>query len=76
MRYRDLARDRFRLPPSHPILLRLHLDPAQWYDFERLQSDNPAVRILGHDEPAAGRMIVHLACASRETRDRLKDGWC
>jgi hypothetical protein len=47
----------------------------KWYDFERLQSDNPAVRILGHDEPAAGRMIVHLACASRETRDRLDDGW-
>ena len=44
MRYRDLASDRFRLPPSHPILLRLRIDPAQWFRFERLQSDNPAVR--------------------------------
>ena len=28
MRYRDLARDRFRVPPSHPILAEVTIDPV------------------------------------------------
>jgi hypothetical protein len=73
--YRNITADRFRLPPSHPILLRLPIDPVAWDHLQRLSEDNPAVRILGHDEPRDEQMTVYVACASRETRDRLEDGW-
>ena len=78
MRYRDITLDvgdRFRLPASHPILAEITIDPAHWYDFERLNADNPATRILGHDKPRNGLMAVFIACASEETRTRLEDGW-
>jgi hypothetical protein len=75
MRYHDITCDRFRLPPSHPILLHLRIDPADWFKFEQMADDNPATRIVGRDEPRDERMIVHVACASEETRRRLEDGW-
>jgi hypothetical protein len=78
MRYRDIActsGDRFRLPPSHPILSEITLDPADWYDFQRLNADNPATIVVGHDEPLGGLMIVYTACSSDEVRRRLEDGW-
>jgi hypothetical protein len=74
MRYRDIeptASSRFRLPASHPFLIEISIDPADWFDFERLFADEPATRILGHDAPREGRMIVHAACASDEVRRRL-----
>ena len=42
MRYRDLARDRFRVPPSHPILAEVTIDPVDWFRFQQLDEDNPA----------------------------------
>ncbi len=75
MKYREITSDRFRLPPSHPILAVVDIDPADWHQFERLDADNPATRILGHDTPCDGRMVIHVACASKETRQRLEDGW-
>ena len=78
MKYRDITADvssRFQLPPSHPYLAELAIDPVNWHDFQRLFADEPATRILGHDAPRNGRMIVHVACASEETRTRLEDGW-
>jgi hypothetical protein len=64
------------LPASHPILAALHIDPADWFQFERLDDDNPATRILGHDASQSGKMLVYIACASDEVRNRLEDGWC
>jgi hypothetical protein len=34
--------NRFRLPPTHPILAEITIDPADWYDLQRLDADNPA----------------------------------
>lgn len=32
MRYSDIdVSNRFRLPPSHPILAQITIDPAQWH---------------------------------------------
>jgi hypothetical protein len=76
MRYRDITprgSDRFRLPASHPILAEITLNPADWSRFQQLYSDDPATRILGHDDQKDGAVIVHIACASRETRQRLED---
>lgn len=76
MKYREITLDSFRLPPSHPILAEIVIDPADWFQFERLNDDNPATRILGHDAPRGGQMNVYVACASPAVRDRLEDGWC
>jgi len=76
MRYRDLARDGFRLPSSHPVLAQLDIEPADWFKFERMIDENPATRLLGHDEPLDGMLTTYVACASKETRQRLEDGWC
>lgn len=78
MRYRDITADvsdRFRLPASHPILAIIAIDPADWYDFQRLDADNPATHIAGHDTPSGGKMTVYVACSSNEARQRLHDGW-
>lgn len=78
MRYRDVtptANNRFRLPASHPILAKIVLDPVNWYDIQRLNADNPATQIVGHDEPHNGQMTVYIACASEEVQRRMEDGW-
>jgi hypothetical protein len=78
MKYRDISddvNDQFDLPPSHPILATLSIDPADWFRFQQFDDDNPATCILGYDEPCDERMTVHVACASRTVRDRLEDGW-
>jgi hypothetical protein len=78
MKYREITPavgDRFRLPPSHPYLVALSIEPADWFDFERLDADNPATRILGHDAPRNGQMNVYVGCASAAVQDRLADGW-
>jgi hypothetical protein len=74
----DLAADasnRFQLPDSHPILATVSIDPADWHRFTQLVDEDPATRLLGRDDPHDERMAVYIACASRTTRDRLKDGW-
>jgi hypothetical protein len=78
MRYREITADvgdRFQLPPSHPLLATIDIDPADWYDFQRLGAGNPATHIVGHDI-LDGRIIAFVACASDEVRNRLEDGWC
>lgn len=80
MRYHELATapapgDRFRLPPSHPIMLQLAIDPSDWCRFQRLDADNPATVILGHDDPQNGRLTVYIACANERARQCLEDGW-
>ena len=77
MRYREITADvgnRFRLPTTHPILAAITIDPVDWYDFQRLDGDNPATHIVGHDI-LDGRMTVFIACASDMVRQRLEDGW-
>jgi hypothetical protein len=75
MKYHEIAADRFRLPASHPILSRLTIDPAEWFRLQQFDDDNPATKIVGHDEPLNGLMNVYVACASDEVRRRLEDGW-
>ena len=75
MKYRDIATDRFQLPSTHPILATLSIDPADWHRLQELNADNPATRLLGRDEPHDERLTVYVACASREVRRRLEDGW-
>ena len=54
--------------------LEITIDPADWSRFQQLYSDNPATRILGHDDPENGALTVYIGCASLETRRRLEDG--
>ncbi len=63
-----------QLPRSHPVLAVLNLDPADGHKFQRLFADEPAVRILDH-ALLNGRMVVRVACCSREVSTRLEDGW-
>ncbi len=65
----------FRLPTSHPHLLELRIDPVDWYRFSQLSDDNPAVRILHHDDPDGGLMTIRVACASEAVVDRLAKAW-
>ena len=69
------ADHRFRLPPSHPHLATITIDPVDWCRFQQLNDDNPATRIMTHDDPVDGMMTVFVACASTSVRDRLLDGW-
>lgn len=75
MRYRDVTSGDRPLPPSHPHLATLTIDPVHWHDLEQFDDDSPAIRILGHDAPQDGLMRVYVACASRSVRNRLEDGW-
>ena len=77
MRYHDIepANTRFRMPESHQILAEITIDPADWHNFERLNDDTPATRILGRDVPHDGLLTIYVACASDEVRKRLEDGW-
>jgi hypothetical protein len=69
------AGGRFQLPPSHPYLTEIDLDPVNWDRLQQMTDDNPATQIVGHDDPADGLMTVYVACASGEVRNRLRDGW-
>ena len=53
MRYRDLISDDggIELPPSHPFLTELHLDPAVWRKFQQCFANDPGIRILDHNDP-------------------------
>jgi hypothetical protein len=73
MKHREITLDRFRLPPSHPILAQVDIEPADWFQFERLDADNPTTHIVGHDI-LDGRLIVFVACSSDKVRQRLEDG--
>jgi hypothetical protein len=75
MKYREITPSPFQLPASHPVFAEIAIDPSVWHGFQRLFADDPATRILGHDAPQNGKMVVYVACASRETRQRLEDGW-
>ena len=78
MKYRDITADvsnRFQLPSSHPYLAELVIDPVNWGDLQRLDTDDLTIRIVGYDSPCHGWMRVFVACASDEVRNRLEDGW-
>lgn len=76
MRYHEIQPSkRFRLPDSHPVLAEIEIDPAEWYDFQRLDADNPDTRIVGHDAIPDGRITVYAACIDEDTRRKLDDGW-
>jgi hypothetical protein len=77
MRYHDIqstVSNRFRVPPSHPVLAQVNIEPADRFQFERLNADSPVTHIVGHDI-LDGRMTVFVACSSDEVRQRLEDGW-
>jgi len=74
MKYREITLDRFRLPPSHPILAEIVIDPVDWFQLERLNADNPATRILGHGVPRNGQMAVFIACASKKPSRNSRGG--
>lgn len=53
----------------------LLIDPLDWHRLQQLDAHNPGTRILDHDYSHAGRMVVHIACASDQVRQRLEDAW-
>ena len=74
MNIAEITPNRFQLPPSHPVLAQVDIEPADWFQFERLDVDSPVTHIVGHDI-LDGRMTVFVACSSDEVRQRLEDGW-
>jgi len=75
MRYHDIQPTDVRLPRGYPVLAEISIDPADWFQFERLVGDTPVSKIIGRDDPSDERLVVHVACASTSVRDRLRDGW-
>jgi hypothetical protein len=35
-----------RLPPSHPVLAQISLDPVDWFKFQQAHEDNPGAQVL------------------------------
>lgn len=64
----------FNLPPSHPVLAQLWIDPVRWYDLQRLDAGNPATQIIDHDVKG-DRLVVFVACVADEVRQALEDAW-
>ena len=60
MKYRDIE---LVLPSGYPVLAHIRIDPADWFQFERMIGDTPIARIIGRDDPCDERMVVHVACA-------------
>jgi hypothetical protein len=60
---------------SHPYVVAIVLDPAQWHYFERMFEDRPEVRIRKLDHRTADAWTVYVACASQEVRDLLEANW-
>jgi hypothetical protein len=75
MKYRHIQQTDIRLPRGYPVRAEVHIDPVDWFDFERLVGDTPVTKIIGHDDPCDERLVVHVACASASVGDRLRDGW-
>jgi hypothetical protein len=74
MKYRDIAMDRFQLPSTHPILATLSIDPADWHRLQELDTDNPATRLLGYDEPHDERLTVYVPALRAKCADAWKMG--
>jgi hypothetical protein len=73
MRYHEIAR-RPAAPETHPYVVDIAIDPADFRKFERLMQDRPEVRLLCRvDGPRS--WTVHVACASAAVRKRLQDTW-
>lgn len=65
----------YSLPASHPHLLELQIDPADWHRFNQFADDDPTYRIIGHDDPEDGLMTVRIACASERVVEQLENAW-
>ncbi len=71
MRYAEI-RHRPAAPDSHPFVADITMAPTGFRGFERLMQDRPDVRLLCRvDRPHA--VVVHAACASEASRERLRD---
>lgn len=64
-----------RAPASHPYLVTLSIDPADWRRVERMIDDRPELRLLDLDDRHAERWTVTIGCASDRVRDTVEDGW-
>lgn len=67
--------DQITLPESHPHLVTIHIDPADWRRVERMIDDAPELRLLDLDGSHADRWTVRIGCASERVRDAVDDGW-
>jgi hypothetical protein len=63
------------LPLGFPFLVRIRIDPQDWFRFQNLADDNPNTLIVGHDVRKDGQMIVRVACSSPVVRYELEKGW-
>lgn len=63
------------IPATHPYVIEIELDPADYGRFCRLAEDAPELRILDTDQSLPDAWTVRVACASTETASRLQDAW-
>lgn len=64
-----------KIPPTHPYLAEITLDPADYYPFSCLTEDAPELRVLDVDKSQPDIWTVFVACASAEAASRLKSAW-
>lgn len=62
-------------PPSHPYVVTIHVDPADWCRFQALLEGAPQHRILDCDQSQPDLWPTRVACASPEAAVRLRDAW-
>lgn len=65
MRYHEI------LPSTHPHIVQIVIDPAQFAEFRRLTEDVSEVRLLRHSDSTSDRWTLSIACASPKAARQL-----
>lgn len=63
------------VPTTHPHVIEIELDPADYGRICRLTDEAPEVRVLDVDQSHPNVWTMYVACASAETASRLQAAW-
>lgn len=70
MRYNEITP-----PTTHPYVVRIAVDPADFHRLENLIDDARELRMLGCDDSTPDIWIVQIGCASERVASHLQDAW-
>jgi hypothetical protein len=70
MRYSEII-----VPATHPHVVTIHIDPADFDALRRRMDDHPELRLLDYDMTEPGLWPVRVGCASAETAIRFEAAW-
>ena len=62
-------------PKTHPHLIEITIDPADWHRLENLIDEARELRLLNLDDGKPDRWIVQIGCASEQVSRMVDDGW-